>query len=173
MFGSIGVLEIAIIAAVGLMVLGPEKFPEVARMLARLVKDVRGYMDEAKQEIAKEIKPVQDELKAIKNVDTEKYLGSLIDGDEDDNQPPNPEPEGPNEDFYNPYEEEYPGMSDDRELYGVPAEEIDEEPEPTDPSRVEYGAHADGPPEDDARSESKSLDTPDTKSNDDSQNLDG
>ena len=43
MFGSIGVMELVLIAGVALMVLGPDKFPEFAKMAARLVRDLRSY----------------------------------------------------------------------------------------------------------------------------------
>lgn len=149
MFGSIGIMEIMIIAAVGLMVLGPEKFPEVARMFARLVKDVRGYVDEAKTEISKEIRPVQDELRKVGQADAREYIERIVDVEDQDDSPPNPEPEGPDpdyENFYNPYMDEYPGMDDTRTESGdTPT--IPEQQEAGDSSsgdQVEYGASPEG-----------------------------
>ena len=84
MFGSIGVFEIIIIAGIALMVLGPEKFPEFAKMAARLVRDIRSYGSEIQSEIAKEIKPMQKELDDLSKIDPEKYIDSLVGGDEDD-----------------------------------------------------------------------------------------
>lgn len=95
MFGSIGITEILIISALALIFLGPEKFPEVAKMAARFVRDVRGYMHEAQTEITKELRPVQDELKKISKADTEAYfeqLADLADKDEDTEVLPEPDP---------------------------------------------------------------------------------
>ena len=95
MFGSIGVMELIIIAGVALMVLGPDKFPEFAKMAARLVRDLRSYGNEIQREIAKEIKPVQKELNDLTKIDPEKYIDSLI-GDEEDDEDDgtiNPEPD--------------------------------------------------------------------------------
>lgn len=145
MFGSIGVMEIMIIAAVGLMVLGPEKFPEVARMFARLVKDVRGYVDEAKTEISKEIRPMQEELRKVGQADAREYIERMVDGDEEDDSPPNPEPEGPDpdyENFYNPYMDEYPGMDDMRTEADATAAVSEQQEAGNAPAgeQVEYGA---------------------------------
>lgn len=94
MFGSIGITEILIIAAMALIFLGPEKFPEVAKMAARFVRDVRGYMQEAQNEITKEFRPVQDELKKISKADTEAYFDRLADlAEEDDDTEIVPEPD--------------------------------------------------------------------------------
>ncbi len=95
MFGSIGVLEMMVIAAVALMVLGPEKFPEFAKMAARFVRDIRSYANEVQREVAKEIKPLTKDLDDLRRINPEKYLDKLAGDDEDDkmkNTPPNPEP---------------------------------------------------------------------------------
>lgn len=95
MFGSIGITEILIISALALIFLGPEKFPEVAKMAARFVRDVRGYMQEAQTEITRELRPVKDELKSISKADTEAYfekLADLADNDEDTEIVPEPDP---------------------------------------------------------------------------------
>jgi sec-independent protein translocase protein TatB len=95
-FGSVGVFEMLVIAAVALMVLGPEKFPEFAKMAARFVKDIRSYANEIQREVAKEIKPMTKELEDLRRIDPEKYLDKLASDDEEDEKlkssPPNPEP---------------------------------------------------------------------------------
>ena len=102
MFGSIGVMELIIIAGVALMVLGPDKFPEFAKMAARLVRDLRSYGNEIQREIAKEIKPVQKELNDLRKIDPEKYIDSLIGDDEDDEDDGtiNPEPDPSAEELF-------------------------------------------------------------------------
>ena len=97
MFGSIGVTELLVIAGVALVFLGPERFPEFAKIVARTFRDVRGYMDEAKRDIAKEIKPVKDELAKLSKIDPETYIEKLadtaLDGEDDDDEGSyNPEP---------------------------------------------------------------------------------
>jgi Tat protein translocase TatB subunit len=76
MFGM-GLSEILIIAAIALIFLGPEKFPEFAKLAVRTVRDLRGYMDEMKTEIAKEVRPISSELKQLSKYDPEKYIDSL------------------------------------------------------------------------------------------------
>jgi sec-independent protein translocase protein TatB len=83
-FSSIGPLEIIAIAAVGLVVLGPEKFPKQAKIAMRMFRDLRGHWDDAKRELTKELKPVQTEFNELKKVDPEKYLDELT-ADDDDN----------------------------------------------------------------------------------------
>ena len=45
---GIGPLEILVLLIVALLVIGPEKMPEVARAVARLMRDLRGAMDEVR-----------------------------------------------------------------------------------------------------------------------------
>lgn len=107
MFGSIGMSELILIAAIALMVLGPEKFPEFAKIAARAWRDVRSYLQEAQTELAKEIRPVQNELRQLSRMDPESYIDRLTGetAKKDESKPPatdpedvygyNPEPEGP------------------------------------------------------------------------------
>ena len=94
MFNSgIGIFELALIAGVALMLLGPEKFPGFAKVSIRTFRDIKKYMSEAQREIAKELNPMKDEFDKIKKVDVEGYVDKLIgedktkttdDEDEDD-----------------------------------------------------------------------------------------
>ena len=45
---GIGPIEILVLLIVALLVIGPEKMPEVARALARVMRDLRGAMDEVR-----------------------------------------------------------------------------------------------------------------------------
>jgi len=58
---DIGFLEIIIIAIVGLVVVGPERLPDVARTVGRWVGRVRRFIVNVKADIDKEIQ--QEELK--------------------------------------------------------------------------------------------------------------
>jgi len=91
MFG-IGFFEALVLAAVGLLVLGPEQFPKFAKMAARFVRDIRSYANEVQTEIAKDLVPLTKELNDLRRINPEKYLDKLMAEDEDDKRPPNPEP---------------------------------------------------------------------------------
>jgi len=105
MFGSIGITEIIIMAGIGLVVMGPEKFPDFARTVARMVRDVRGYVADAQRDLEREMRPVKKELDALSKIDPETYIDQLAksamgddeaDNEEDkDDDSYNPEPEGP------------------------------------------------------------------------------
>jgi sec-independent protein translocase protein TatB len=54
---GIGPIEIVVLLVIALIVIGPEKMPEVARAVARLMRDLRGAMDEVRghfEDIARE-----------------------------------------------------------------------------------------------------------------------
>lgn len=79
MFGSIGITEIMVIAGVALIFLGPEKFPEFAKIAARTVRDLRRYVDEAKRDLSEELKPVKKELNELTRYDPTEYIEKLAD----------------------------------------------------------------------------------------------
>ena len=83
MFG-IGFPEMIIIAGIALVVIGPEKFPDFAKIVMRTIRDLRGYVDEARQEINKELKPMKKEIDKLSRIDTEEYLEKLIPSDSED-----------------------------------------------------------------------------------------
>ncbi len=72
---GIGPLEILVLLVVALLVIGPEKMPEVARALARVMRDLRGAMDEVRGQF--------DEITREDLFDTkeiESYYRDTIDG---------------------------------------------------------------------------------------------
>lgn len=62
---GLGFTETIVLAGIILIVMGPEKFPDVAKAIIRTVRDVRGYFDEAQREITKEINPLKGELRQL------------------------------------------------------------------------------------------------------------
>ncbi|MEQ1841737.1 MAG: twin-arginine translocase TatA/TatE family subunit, partial [Verrucomicrobiales bacterium] len=66
-----------VIAGIALVVIGPEKFPDFAKLVIRTIRDLRGYVDEMKSEVAKELKPLKKEMDALSKIDPEKYIDSL------------------------------------------------------------------------------------------------
>ena len=76
MFG-LGLSELIIIAAIGLVFLGPEKFPEFAKIALRAFRDLRGYVDDIKREMAEELNPVKNELTKLAQIDTEDYVAPI------------------------------------------------------------------------------------------------
>jgi sec-independent protein translocase protein TatB len=65
LFG-IGPLEIFLVAIVAVIVLGPERFPEVAVQLARAIKFLRGYANEATSELREEFAELTKEYEQIR-----------------------------------------------------------------------------------------------------------
>ena len=62
---DIGVTKIAIIGAIALVVIGPERLPGVARMAGNLLGRARSYMAEVKAEVNRSME--LDELKKMKD----------------------------------------------------------------------------------------------------------
>jgi TatA/E family protein of Tat protein translocase len=67
MFGSIGFPELLLIFIVVLLVFGPKKLPEFAKLLGKAVREFRATVDEAKSAIEDEIykEGMADHLKDI------------------------------------------------------------------------------------------------------------
>lgn len=91
MFGSIGFGELIILAGIALVVIGPERFPEFAKIVARTVRDVRGYVQEAQRDLAEELKPVKDEINKLTQVDPETYIDKLTGSTTADSEDPDAE----------------------------------------------------------------------------------
>ena len=77
MFNSIGVGEIINIAVIALIFLGPEKFPEFAKIAMRAFRDVRGYVEDIKKEMANELNPVKREINQLARYNPEEYIDKL------------------------------------------------------------------------------------------------
>ncbi|MBX7256599.1 MAG: Sec-independent protein translocase protein TatB [Candidatus Hydrogenedentes bacterium] len=82
MFNNIGITEMLVIAAVALLILGPDKFPGHAKIALRFMRDIRSYWEEAKRDIAEEIKPFKKELKELEKIKPEEFIDSLTGEDE-------------------------------------------------------------------------------------------
>jgi len=52
---SIGGSEILVLLVIGLIVLGPERLPKVAKTVARMYRDLRKYADDMRRDISKEM----------------------------------------------------------------------------------------------------------------------
>lgn len=77
MFGNLGMGELIIIAAIALVVIGPEKFPEFAKIALRAYRDLRGYVDDIKHEMAEEMNPVKKELRELSKFKPEDYIDNV------------------------------------------------------------------------------------------------
>ncbi len=109
---GIGPIEMLVIAGVALVVIGPEKFPNFAKVCMRTFRDVRGYIDDAKQDITKELTPVKEELDELKSYDPEEYLDAMTGSEDSPESLENTTGEGEGEDPYgynygNEYEDDY------------------------------------------------------------------
>lgn len=73
---GIGFFEMVVLAVIALVVMGPEKFPDFAKIVIRTVRDLRGYVDDVKTDLAKELKPVKKELDKLSRYDMNTYLNT-------------------------------------------------------------------------------------------------
>jgi len=90
MIGNLGMGEMLLIAGIALVVLGPEKFPEYAKIAMRAFRDMRGYVDEVKRDMAEELRPVKKEIQELSRHNPEDYIESITDAvtsvDDDDEE---------------------------------------------------------------------------------------
>jgi len=49
---SIGIFELLILCALALIILGPEKFPKLAKELARLIHQLRSVKDDVQKQVS-------------------------------------------------------------------------------------------------------------------------
>lgn len=71
---GIGPAELILILVVTLIVLGPERMPEIARALARLMRDLRHAMDEVRDQFDE---MTREDLLGTKDIDT--YYRETVD----------------------------------------------------------------------------------------------
>jgi sec-independent protein translocase protein TatB len=64
---DLSIEKLLILAAVALFVLGPEKLPTAATWLARTLRQIKNYANDANQKIRSEIGPEFDEIRAPLN----------------------------------------------------------------------------------------------------------
>jgi Tat protein translocase TatB subunit len=76
---GIGITEMIILAAIALVVIGPDKFPDFAKIVIRTIRDLRGYMDEVKRDLSEELKPIEKEMREIQREDPRKYAARSYD----------------------------------------------------------------------------------------------
>ena len=60
---NFGITEIMVIAVIGLVVIGPERLPKVARTLGHMFSRMQRYVSDVKSDISKEMQ--LEELKAM------------------------------------------------------------------------------------------------------------
>jgi sec-independent protein translocase protein TatB len=65
-FLGVGPLEVALVAIVAVIVLGPERIPGVAVQLARAVRYMRGYATDATADIRKELEELTKEYDELR-----------------------------------------------------------------------------------------------------------
>lgn len=62
---NIGAGEIALIAVVALLLLGPTQLPELARGLGRMMRELRSRTDEVRHVVEREFYKMDDEVQAL------------------------------------------------------------------------------------------------------------
>jgi sec-independent protein translocase protein TatB len=78
MFESIGFSEMLLVAVIALIVLGPEKFPEYAKIFLRATRDLQGYIKGVREDLAKEVNPLKKEFDKLNRQDPEKLLDAFM-----------------------------------------------------------------------------------------------
>lgn len=74
---GIGIWEIVVLSAVALVVIGPDKFPEFAKIVVRTIQDLRGYVNDLKDDIGSELRPVEEEVRKLRHMENDSYVSSL------------------------------------------------------------------------------------------------
>ena len=101
MIFNMGMSEILIIAGLALVVMGPEKFPEFAKLALRAWRDLRGYVDDVKREVRQELKPVKKELDDLSRRTPEEYIDHFTGSGSEDSD----DSGEPDESYDDPYED--------------------------------------------------------------------
>ena len=70
-FFGIGAFELAVVAVVAVIVLGPDRLPGVAVQLARAVKYMRGYANDATADIRQELQELTKDYDEVRKELTE------------------------------------------------------------------------------------------------------
>ena len=88
MFG-IGLPELAVIAFVAVLVFGPDKLPEFARQAGRLARQVRGFANQARDELREELGPEYADLE-LRDLDprniVKRHIAEVLEEDDDEPQ---------------------------------------------------------------------------------------
>jgi sec-independent protein translocase protein TatB len=83
---DVGLLELAVIALVAVVVLGPDKLPDLARQAAQLLHRARGLATNARDELRNELGPEYSDLQ-LRDLDprtiVRKHIAEAL-ADEDD-----------------------------------------------------------------------------------------
>ena len=93
---DVGLLELAVIALVAVIVLGPERLPELARQAAQLIHRVRGMATNARDELRTELGPEYADLQ-LRDLDPrvavrKQIMEAMAEIDEEDDDRPKPRP---------------------------------------------------------------------------------
>jgi sec-independent protein translocase protein TatB len=90
MFG-VGLPELAVIAFVAVLVFGPEKLPDFARQAGRMMRQVRAFANQARDELREELGPEYADLD-LRDLDPRKIvkrhiMEAMNDLDEEERRP--------------------------------------------------------------------------------------
>lgn len=81
---NIGPMELLVLAVVGLIVMGPERLPKLARDAARMIKTLREMADGARTQLREELGPeFADQLTDLRNLNPKTAITRAVLGDTD------------------------------------------------------------------------------------------
>jgi sec-independent protein translocase protein TatB len=90
---DVGLLELAVIALVAVVVLGPDKLPDLARQAAQLLHRARGLATNARDELRNELGPEYSDLE-LRDLDPRNIVRKhIIEAMEDEEDRPPRQPE--------------------------------------------------------------------------------
>jgi sec-independent protein translocase protein TatB len=73
---GVGPLEILLVSVIAIVVLGPERFPQAAVQVARAIKFLRGYANDATSDLREEFKQLTEEYDQLR-VELDDIRGSV------------------------------------------------------------------------------------------------
>jgi len=83
---ELGGYELVVVVIIGLLVLGPEKLPQVMKMVSRAFRDLQKYANALKRDLNEDviapIRQAQQEIKQVKNEIPRVSANDLIEPDE-------------------------------------------------------------------------------------------
>ncbi|MBI4555955.1 MAG: twin-arginine translocase TatA/TatE family subunit [Candidatus Hydrogenedentes bacterium] len=86
MFGGMSFFELVILMGIALVLIGPEKFPDFTKIVMRTIRDVRNYVNDIKQDLAEEVRPIKEEVRQLSRYKPEDYIDALSEADSSDDE---------------------------------------------------------------------------------------
>ena len=77
---NIGIGELALVALLALIILGPERLPPLMRQLGEYAHDLRAIVNDLNKQFAEELKPIKEIRSLVDDLNPVRQLGNAMDG---------------------------------------------------------------------------------------------